>query len=137
MEAPWVALAALLFTVVASAISSVVFLYSKMSADKTSLEEDLQVLRMSSYEEFKTLRKEIGEASSVARVEFGETISAIREKVTQVELWVRDQLTETRHTLVGGTDQKHMIAIEKIEETENRVRKLEIFNASKGYVPPD
>lgn len=137
MEVPWVALAALIFTVIASAVSSVVFLYSKMNSDKKELEDDLQVLRMSSYEEFKTLRKEIGEASSIARMEFGETISAIREKVTQVELWMRDQLSQTRHTLIGGTDQKHMIAIEKIEETDNRVRKLEIFNASKGYVPPD
>ena len=131
----WIALGALIFTVIASAISTVVFLYGKMNADKSAIEDDLQALRMSSYEEFKTLRKEIGETASIARVEFGETILAIREKISQVEMWTRDQLSETRHILLGGMDMRHNIAVEKVEETDERVRRLEIFSAAKGYVP--
>lgn len=141
-DAFWIQLGALAFTIFASAISLVAILYShknqilhRMAEDKESIDGELTALRMSAYEEYTTLRKEIGESSSIARVEFGETVRAIREKITEVELWTRDQLSETRHTLIGGMDMRHSIAIEKIEKAEDRMRLLELFSAGQGYRP--
>jgi len=129
----WIALGALIFTIIAAVAASIVSLSNskneilkRMADDKESIDDELNALRMSAYEEYKTLRQEIGEATSVARVEFGETILAIREKVSQVEMWTRDQLTETRHFLIGGMDQRHAISIEKIEKSDERVRQLEL-----------
>lgn len=142
MHEAWIEIGALMFTILASAVGSVAVLYKnkneildRMVKDKESIDEELKAIRMSAYEEYKTLRKEIGEATSVARVEFGETIRAIREKITEVELWTRDQLSETRHTLIGGMDQRHVISIEMIEKIEDRMRLLELFSAGKGYRP--
>lgn len=142
MHEAWIEIGALMFTILASAVGSVAVLYKnkneildRMAKDKESIDEELKAIRMSAYEEYKTLRKEIGEATSIARVEFGETIRAIREKITEVELWTRDQLSETRHTLIGGMDQRHVISIEMIEKIEDRMRLLELFSAGKGYRP--
>lgn len=142
MHEAWIEIGALMFTILASAVGSVAVLYKnkneildRMAKDKESIDEELKAIRMSAYEEYKTLRKEIGEATSVARVEFGETIRAIREKITEMELWTRDQLSETRHTLIGGMDQRHVISIEMIEKIEDRMRLLELFSAGKGYRP--
>jgi len=141
-DAFWIQLGALAFTIFASAMGLVGILYShknqillRMKEDKESIDEELKALRLSAYEEYTTLRKEIGEATSIARVEFGETIRAIREKINEVELWTRDQFSETRHTLIGGMDMRHSIAIEMIEKTEDRLRLLELFNAGQGYKP--
>ena len=138
----WIALGALIFTIIAATAAAVVFLagnkneiLARMADDKESIDEELNALRMSAYEEYKTLRKEIGDATSVARVEFGETILAMREKITQVELWTRDQLSEARHTIIGGMDMRHSIVTEEIEKVEDRVRLLELFNAGQGYKP--
>ncbi len=82
----WIALGALIFTIIAAVAAAVTFLsgnkneiLQRMADDKESIDKELDTLRMSSYEEYKTLRKEIGDATSVARVEFGETILAMRE----------------------------------------------------------
>ncbi len=138
----WIALGALVFTILAATAAAVIFLsgskneiLQRMADDKESIDEELMALRMSAYEEYKTLRREIGEATSVARVEFGETILAIREKITQVELWTRDQLSETRHTILGGMDMRHSIVTEEMEKIEGRIRLLELFNAGQGYKP--
>ncbi len=140
----WIALGALIFTVMASAVTSVVFLVGnknailkQMSDDKESIDAELMAIRMSAYEEDKTLRKEIGEGTSIARVEFGETVTAIREKIREVELWTRDQLAETRHTLTGSMDMRHSINQEKMEKIDEKVRQLELFNARQGYEPED
>ncbi len=142
MHEAWIELGALIFTILASAMGSVAILYNhknqiltRMANDKESIDDELMALRMSAYEEYKTLRKEIGDATSIARVEFGETIRAIREKITEVELWTRDQLSETRHTLIGGMDQRHVIGIDMIEKIEDRMRLLELFSAAQGYKP--
>lgn len=137
MHEAWIELAALMFTILVSAMTSVAVLYRRMAADKESIDDELLALRMSAYEEYKTLRKEIGDATSIARVEFGETIRAIREKITEVELWVRDQMSETRHTILGGMDQRHVIALEMIEKIQDRMRLLELFAAGQGFKPKD
>ena len=136
----WIALGALVFTILTATAAAIVFLsgskneiLQRMADDKESIDEELKAIRMSAYEEYTTLRKEIGEATSIARVEFGETVRAIREKINEIELWTRDQLSETRHTILGGMDQRHVIAIEMIEKIEDRMRLLELFSAGKGY----
>lgn len=141
-DAFWIQLGALAFTILVSAMGLVAILFShknqiltRMSEDKKSIDDELNALRMSAYEEYKTLRQEIGDSSSIARVEFGETVLAIREKITQVELWTRDQLSETRHTLIGGMDMRHNIVTEMIEKNEDRMRLLELFCAGQGYRP--
>ncbi len=135
----WIALSALAFTVLLSSGGLVAILFShkneilnKMAEDKESTDQELMAIRMSAYEEYKTLRKEIGDVASISRKEFGDTIHSIREKVTQVELWVRDQLTDTRHTLTGSMDMRHNIVVEKMEKTDDRVRVLELHAAQKG-----
>jgi hypothetical protein len=98
----------------------------RMSANKDELNEELSAIRISAYEEYKILRKEMVDATTMAYREFGETVFGIREKVTQVELWIRDELKDTRHTLQGGMDMRHSITDEKIEKVSDRVRQLEI-----------
>lgn len=140
----WVTLGALVFTMFVSAVGAVAFLnknkneiLKQMHDDKESIETELQAIRMSAYEEYRTLRKEISEVSSISRKEFGETVAAIREKVTQIELWSRDQLTDTRHTLIGSIDVRHGMAMEKIETNAERIRRIELFIARKGYNDED
>jgi len=99
---------------------------SRIEANREELNDELSAIRIAAYEEYKILRKEMAEAHGVAYREFGETVLAIREKVTQVELWIRDELKDTRHTLQGGMDQRHVITDEKIEKVSDRVRQLEI-----------
>ncbi len=139
----WIALAALIFAILGSSAAFIMALYTnkneilrQMTDDKEALENDLQALRMSAYEEYKTLRKEIGDSATVARKEFGETVYAIREKMTQIELWIRDQLADTRHTLTGSMDMRHSIVIEKLEKNEDRVRKLELDAARSNAQSP-
>jgi hypothetical protein len=137
----WAALGALIFTIFGASVASVTTLFNhknqileQMAKDKESTDQELMAIRMSAFEEYKTLRREIGDVASISRKEFGETIVALREKVTQVELWVRDQLTETRHTLNGSMDMRHTIVVEKLEKTDDRVRELEMFAAKRGFV---
>ena len=101
-------------------------LNKELSANKDELNEELAAIRISAYEEYKILRKEMVDATTMAYREFGETVFGIREKVTQVELWIRDELKDTRHTLQGGMDMRHSITDEKIEKVSDRVRQLEI-----------
>lgn len=105
---------------------------NRIETNKEELNKELVAIRTAAYEEYTTLRKEISESISLAYREFGETVYGIREKVTQVELWVRDQLKETRHTLQSGMDMRHQIALNGIKEVDDRVRQLEIGKASKS-----
>jgi len=104
---------------------------NRIEQNKEELNEELAAIRISSYEEYKVLRKELADTVSLAYREFGETVFGIREKVTQVELWIRDELKDTRHTLQGGMDMRHSITDEKIEKVSDRVRQLEIGNQRK------
>jgi hypothetical protein len=104
---------------------------NKIDKNKEELNEELEAIRISAFEESRTLRKELTDTMSAAYREFGETVYGIREKVTQVELWIRDELKDTRHTLQGGMDMRHSIAEEKIEKVSDRVRQLEISNQRK------
>ena len=99
---------------------------NKIDKNKEELKEELTAMRDAAYEEYTTLRREMSDTMSAAYREFGETVYGIREKVTQVELWIRDELKDTRHTLQGGMDMRHSIAEEKIEKVSDRVRQLEI-----------
>ena len=99
---------------------------NRIEKNKEELNEELAAIRISAFEEYKILRKELTDTMSAAYREFGETVYGIREKVTQVELWIRDELKDTRHTLQGGMDMRHSIAEEKIEKVSDRVRQLEI-----------
>ena len=104
---------------------------NRIEKNKEELNEELAAIRISAYEEYKILRKEMVDATTMAYREFGETVFGIREKVTQVELWIRDELKDTRHTLQGGMDMRHSITDEKIEKVSDRVRQLEIGNPRK------
>ena len=99
---------------------------NRIEKNKEELKEELAAIRIAAYEEYTILRREMSDTMSAAYREFGETVYGIREKVTQVELWIRDELKDTRHTLQGGMDQRHMISDEKIEKVSDRVRQLEI-----------
>ena len=87
-------------------------------------------MRIAAYEEYKTLRHEMHESSSISSREIGETIYGIREKVNQVEIWIRDQLRDHRHTLQGSMDMRHKITDEKIDKLNDRIRQLEIDHAA-------
>ena len=104
---------------------------NKIDKNKEELKQELSAIRSAAYEEYTTLRREMADTMSAAYREFGETVYGIREKVTQVELWIRDELKDTRHTLQGGMDMRHSIAEEKIEKVSDRVRQLEIGNQRK------
>jgi hypothetical protein len=99
---------------------------NRIEKNKEELNDELSAIRIAAYEEYKNLRQEIHDTSSATYREFGETVYAIREKVNQVELWIRDELKETRHTLKGGMDVRHQIALDGIKEVDDRVRQLEI-----------
>ena len=105
---------------------------NRIEKNKEELNEELAAIRISAYEEYKILRKEMVDATTMAYREFGETVFGIREKVTQVELWIRDELKETRHTLQGGMDMRHSITDEKMEKISDRVRQLEISGSHKS-----
>jgi len=104
---------------------------SRIEKNNKELKEELADSRTAAYEEYTTLRREMSDTMSAAYREFGETVYGIREKVTQVELWIRDELKDTRHTLQGGMDMRHSITDEKIEKVSDRVRQLEISNPRK------
>jgi len=140
----WIALGILVLTIIVSAIGIVAVLFknknvilAKMTQDKEAIDIELMGIRLSAFEEYKTVRKEINELASISRKEFGETILAMREKLTQIELWVRDQLSDTRHTLVGGMDMRHSIALEMIEKMQDRLRALELLIAGQGIKKSD
>jgi hypothetical protein len=99
---------------------------NRIEQNKEELNDELSAIRLAAYEEYKNLRQEIHDTTSASYREFGETVYAIREKVNQVELWIRDELKDTRHTLQGGMDMRHSITDEKIEKVSDRVRQLEI-----------
>jgi len=134
----WIAFGALCTAIIGSFIG-IMFrqtdnrnkILSKIEQNKEELNDELAAIRISSYEEYKVLRKELADTVSLAYREFGETVFGIREKVTQVELWIRDELKDTRHTLQGGMDMRHSITDEKIEKVSDRVRQLEIGRPSK------
>jgi hypothetical protein len=141
----WIQLAGLIVTIVGATGSSTAFIMGRINKIKDETNEKLDTMelelnasRMAAYKEYVELRKEITDVGTIARKEFGETVAAIREKVTEVELWVRDQLTETRHTLKGAIDMRHQMVDDKFEKTDDRMRQLELFSASKhGYAPKD
>jgi hypothetical protein len=104
----------------------------RIEKNKEELNDELSAIRIAAYEEYKILRKEMSDTANVAYREFGETVLGIRQKVTEVELWIRDELKDTRHTLQGGMDMRHTITDEKIEKVSDRVRQLEIGNPRKS-----
>lgn len=139
----WIAGAGLIFSIFVSAggviwklAENKAAILEKLDDHKEQIDEELTAIRLSAYEEYKTLRKEIADGSALARREFGETVNAIREKVAQIELWTRDQLTETRHSLRGAIDMRWQIAEEKFERLDERIRQLELFEARYLGVKP-
>lgn len=134
--AEWIAFAGLIFAIFTSAAGIVGTMVGnknvilvQMADDKRDLETELSAIRISAYEEYKILRKEMAEAAALSYREFGESLLALREKVNQVELWTRDQLKETRHTLSGSMDMRYGMLDEKLDETKERIRLIEIENA--------
>ena len=105
---------------------------NRIEKNKEELNGELSAIRSSAYEEYTILRKEIADSTSLAYREFGETIYGIREKVTKVELWIRDELKDTRHTLQSGMDVRHQMALDGIKEVDDRVRQLEIGSSHKS-----
>src|SRR5258708_31532229 len=132
----WIAAAALIITVFATAITATMVIVTKINRNKEQLDEDLTAIRLASYEEYKTLRREIQDVSTISRREFGDTVHAIREKVVQIELWTRDQLAEIRASFSRTVDMRHSMAMDKIEKTDDRVRQLELF-AAKASGPAE
>jgi predicted DNA-binding protein (UPF0251 family) len=136
----WIAFAALC-TAVAGTLSLMMSrqtsnrdqILTRIEKNKEELNDELAAIRISAYEEYKILRKEMAEVMGTAYREFGETVFGIRQKVTEVELWIRDELKDTRHTLQGGMDMRHSITDEKIEKVSDRVRQLEIGVSRKSY----
>lgn len=122
----WIELGALVFSIFASTLSATAYILAKINRNKGELDQELTAIRLAAFAEYKILLDRIAEASDRAFEQFGETILSIREKVNQVELWFRDELSRNRHTLQGGMDQRHQIAVEKIEGVEERLRKVEI-----------
>lgn len=108
-----------------------VAILDRLDEHKEQIDEELTAIRISAYKEYQILRKEMVDATTIARREFGDSLLAIREKVVQVELFVRDQLRETRHTLQGAIDMRHQIMEDKLEKTEERVRELELDSARR------
>lgn len=127
----WIALGALIFAMFGSTIGATAVILNKISANKQELDEDLTGIRLAAYEEYKVLRREMAEASDRAYDRFGESLIAIREKVTEVELWVRDQLTETRSSFNSNMEEHYKILAQKIEEIEKSLKALEIENARR------
>jgi hypothetical protein len=105
---------------------------SKIDKNKEELKQELSAIRAAAYEEYTTLRREMSDTMSAAYREFGETVYGIRQKVTEVELWIRDELKDTRHTLQGGMDMRHQITLDGIKEVDDRVRQLEIGGSKKS-----
>lgn len=101
----------------------------RLDEHKEQIDDELTAIRTAAFTEYQILRKEMVDSSAIARKEFGDTIHAIREKVVQVELWVRDEFKNTRHTFYGALDMRHQIVLEKIEKVEERSRQLELFQA--------
>lgn len=129
----WLAFAGLVATIAFSAIGLGMkaannrnLIIEKINANKGELEDDLSAMRIAAYEEYKLLRKEIESTSSQAYREFGESLMAIREKVVQIELWIRDELKDTRHSLQGSMDMRYQILKQEIDRVDERVRKMEI-----------
>lgn len=107
----WVALAALVFTVLATAVTATTVILTRINMHKEELDQDISALRLSAYEEYKTLRKDINDVAALSRKEFGETILALRVKVTDMELWFRDRMTENNGRI------------------EERLRQIELYTA--------
>lgn len=135
----WIALASLIVTIFAASAGVISSQYStkteildKIQTNKEELDHELQAARMSAYEEYKTLRQEMHEGANVSSREFGESLAAVREKVVQIELWLRDQLQQTRHTLAGGMDMRYTMLEEKLQKQAEQLRQLELSQARNG-----
>lgn len=127
----WVALFTLVFTILTSAVGSVVVILNRISDNKEQLDTELTAIRIAAYEEYKILRREMQDGSQRSSVEFGESIKAIREKVTQVEIWFRDEISKVRHTLTGGMDMRYSLLEQRLDEIDKSVKSLEIENARR------
>lgn len=108
-----------------------VAILDRLDEHKEQIDNELTAIRVSAYKEYQILRKEMVDATTIARREFGDSLAALREKVVQVELFIRDQLRETRHTLQGAIDMRHQIMEDKLEKTEERLRELELNSARR------
>lgn len=135
----WAAVGALVLAMFSSAIGVVVKLVDnknvileRIHENKESLDIELLAIRMAAYEEYKILRREMTEQSDKSYREFGESLHGIREKMTQIELWIRDELSKTRHTLTGSMDMRHQMLEEKIELIDSRIRHVEIEQARQN-----
>lgn len=132
----WVALGGLilaLFTAAGGIVLKLVdnknAILEKISENKEALDAELLGIRMAAFKEYEILRREINDTSATSYRDFGESLAAIREKVTQIELWIRDELRDTRHTLQGAIDMRHQIMGNKLDAMDERVRKVEIEQA--------
>lgn len=125
MEA-WVALAGFLFAILTSIVTATAMILGKISYNKEALDVELTALRQAAFEEYKILRREMNDLSTITYREFGESLLALRTKVTEVEIWVRDELTKTRHTLTGSMDMRYHMLEQKLEDIDKRVREMEI-----------
>lgn len=133
----WIALVALAVTIVTAIVTATTVILNKISSNKEELDQELSAIRLAAYEEYKTLRKEIADIAESSRREFGETIHALREKVTEVELWIRDQLNDTKHHLTDSIEDRYAVAMGKLDKNEERLRQLELFTARVDYSRKD
>lgn len=134
MTAEVIGLLALVFTILTSAVGSVVIILNRISDNKEQLDAELTAIRIAAYEEYKILRREMQDGSLRSSGEFGESIRAIREKVNQVELWFRDELAKTRHTLTGSMDMRYTLLEQRLDEIDKSVKSLELENARRQGV---
>lgn len=108
-----------------------VAILDRLDEHKEQIDDELTAIRISAYKEYQILRKEMVDTATVARREFGDSLIALREKVNQVELFIRDQLRDTRHSLQGAIDMRHQMLEDKLEKTEERLRELELESARR------
>lgn len=104
----------------------------KIGENKEAIDDELTAMRQAAYKEYTELRREIEETSAKAYREFGESLLAIRTKVNQIEVWILNELKDTRHTLMGSIDMRHQKMDDKIEALNERIRQVEIEQARSG-----
>lgn len=71
MTAEVIGLLALVFTILTSAVGSVVIILNRISDNKEQLDAELTAIRIAAYEEYKILRREMQDGSQRSSVEFG------------------------------------------------------------------
>lgn len=135
----WIALGALIVAIVGSASGIMLKLadnrnaiLARISENKEAIDDELTAMRQASYQEYTELRREIEDTSAKAYREFGESLLAIREKVNQIEIWILNELKDTRHTLTGAIDVRHQMMNDRIEALNDRIRQVEIEQARSG-----